>query len=137
MRVISYNCQNFKGRNRRELVMCKLNADYVGIQGTRMEADRSAEVVKEKIGNFHLYHFGYKGAKANDRNTHAGLTMCFKEDPMTFWRCLCRMMILTLLEGARPFASEERTQMGQANMTTHTSTSTSPAWTTPKELGKS
>ncbi len=48
MRVISYNCQNFEDRNRRELVMCKLNADYVGIQGTRMEADRSAEVWKRR-----------------------------------------------------------------------------------------
>ena len=82
MRVISYNCQNFKDRNRRELVMSRFSADYIGVQGTRMEADRLAEVVKEKIGVFHLYHFGYKGAKNNDRNTHAGLTMCFKEDPM-------------------------------------------------------
>ncbi len=52
MRVISYNCQNFKDRNRRELVMSKFSADYIGVQGTRMEVDKSAEVVKEKIGAF-------------------------------------------------------------------------------------
>ena len=86
MKVLTYNCQNFASKERRCQVLETFDADYVCIQGTRMREDPDCEVVKERIGKFNCYHFGYQG-KANSRNSHAGLTIAFQEDLSNVLEC--------------------------------------------------